>query len=171
MKPASGFPANQAGLLVILPLGQVTRAALLRAITSSLFLVFLSCAARLAAQSPLPFDGRRDDAGWSAGHGWASKAGEPLPQWLEVDFSQVRTIQRFVIITYQKDNSAETAGKWGVKNYTIEAWDKQKQKWKPLATEAAEFAGKVRVHQLANPLSHRPIPHRGHQSGAPRRLG
>ena len=75
-------------------------------------------------------DGRRDDAGWGAGHGWASKGGEPLPQWLEVDFGQERAVQRFVVINYQKDNSPETAGKWGVRNYTIEVWDKRKQKWK-----------------------------------------
>ncbi len=97
-------------------------------------------------------DGRRDDAGWGAGHGWASKGGEPLPQWLEVDFGQERPVHRFVVINYQKDNSPETAGKWGVRNYTIEAWDKRKQKWKPLLAEACDFPGKVRVHQLPQPV-------------------
>ncbi len=97
-------------------------------------------------------DGRRDDAGWGAGHGWTSKAGEPLPQWLEVDFGQERTINRFVVITYQKEKSALTAGKWGVQDYTIEAWNSRKRKWKPVATEAAEFPVKVRVHQLPNPV-------------------
>ncbi len=96
-------------------------------------------------------DGRRDDAGWGTGHGWASKGGEPLPQWLEVDFGQERAVHRFVVITYQKDNSAETAGKWGVQSYTIEAWDKRKQRWQPLVAAAADFPAKVRVHQLPEP--------------------
>ena len=116
-------------------------------------------------------DGCRDDTGWGAGHGWASKGGEPLPQWLEVDFGRERCVQRFVIITYQKENSAETAGKWGVQNYTIEAWDKRKQKWKAIAGSASEFPGKVRVHQLAKPVAHGSIPNRGHQSRPPRRTG
>lgn len=97
-------------------------------------------------------DGRRDDTGWGAGHGWASKGGEPLPQWLEVNCGPQRTIHRFVVVTYQKGNSAETAGKWGVQDYRLEAWDKRKQKWQPVATQAAEFPGKVRVHQLPKPI-------------------
>ena len=97
-------------------------------------------------------DGRRDDAGWGAGHGWANQGGEPLPQWLEVDFGAERTVNRFVVVTYQKGNSAETAGKWGVQDYQIEAWDKRKQKWHPVATQAAEFPGKVCVHQLPKPV-------------------
>jgi hypothetical protein len=96
-------------------------------------------------------DGRRDDTGWGAGHGWASRSGEPLPQWLEVDFGQERAVHRFVVITYQKDSSAETAGKWGVQDYTIEVWDKGRQKWKPLLNAAANEPVKVRVHQLAKP--------------------
>ena len=97
-------------------------------------------------------DGLRDDTGWGTGHGWASKGGEPLPQWLEVEFGQERAVQRFVVIAYQKENSAETAGKWGVQNYTIEVWDKRKQKWKPLLAQTAEFPAKVRVHQLPKPV-------------------
>ncbi len=96
-------------------------------------------------------DGRRDDAGWSAGHGWASKGGEPLPQWLEVDFGQARAVQRFVVITYQKDHSAETAQKWGVQDYAIEGWDVRKGKWRQLASADADDPVKVRVHQLAKP--------------------
>ena len=96
-------------------------------------------------------DGRRDDTGWGVGHGWASQGGEPLPQWLEVNFGQERTIHRFVIVTYQKENSTETAGKWGVRDYTIEIWDKRKQKWRPMVAATAELPGKVRFHQLTKP--------------------
>jgi hypothetical protein len=94
-------------------------------------------------------DGHHDDTGWSAGHGWASGSSQPLPQWLEVDLGQERAVNRFVVITYQKDNSAETAGKWGVQDYTIEVWDKRKQKWKPLVNVVANYPVKERVHQLA----------------------
>jgi hypothetical protein len=93
-------------------------------------------------------DSRRDDVGWSAGHGWASRAGEPLPQWLEVDFGQPRSISRFVVINYDKEKSPETAGKWGVQDYAIEIWDGGKQRWKPVVQQASEFPGKVRVHEL-----------------------
>jgi hypothetical protein len=97
-------------------------------------------------------DGRRGDAGWASGHGWASKHGEPLPQWLEVNFGQERSIQRFVVINYQKDNSPDTAGKWGVRNYAIEVWDKSKQQWKPLLTEVSDYPCKGHVHQLPKPV-------------------
>jgi len=98
-------------------------------------------------------DGLRDDTGWGAGHGWASKSGEPLPQWLEVNFGQERAVRRFVVITYQKDKSEETAGKLGVRNYTIEVRDKRNLNWKPLIAEVCEFPRKVRVHQLSKPVS------------------
>jgi hypothetical protein len=97
-------------------------------------------------------DGRRDDTGWGTGHGWASQGGQALPQWLEVDFGKERAVHRFVVITYQKEQSAETAGKWGVQDYTLEGWDKRKQKWNPIAKAASEFPGKVRVHRLAKPV-------------------
>jgi hypothetical protein len=98
-------------------------------------------------------DGRRDDLGWSTGHGWASKGGEPLPQWLQVDFGRERAVQRFVVITYQRENSVETAGKWGVQNYRIEAWDQRKQRWETVARQVSEFPRKVRVHQLPMPVT------------------
>ncbi|MGA2863178.1 MAG: discoidin domain-containing protein [Verrucomicrobiota bacterium] len=97
-------------------------------------------------------DGRRDETGWGAGHGWASQAGEPLPQWLEVHFAQDRPVRRFVVINYQKEDSAETAGKWGLQDYRIETWDRQKRKWKPVAAESQAFPAKVRVHNLSRPL-------------------
>ena len=69
-----------------------------------------------------------------------------------MEFGQERAVQRFVVIAYQKENSAETAGKWGVQNYTIEIWDKRKQRWKPLLAQTAEFPAKVRVHRLPKPV-------------------
>lgn len=97
-------------------------------------------------------DGRRDDAGWGKGHGWASQMGAPLPQWLEVDFPQERQIKRFVVITYHHSNSAETAAKWGVTNYLVQVWDAAANDWKTVVREAASRTVKTRVHQLAAPV-------------------
>ncbi|HVM49289.1 MAG TPA: discoidin domain-containing protein [Candidatus Acidoferrum sp.] len=97
-------------------------------------------------------DGRRDDAAWGAGHGWASKAGEPLPQWLEVDFGQPRSVSRFVVLTYEKDKGPETAAKWGVQDYMIEVWDKRKRRWEPVVRECPRRVVKARVHKLARPV-------------------
>ena len=97
-------------------------------------------------------DGIRDDTGWGGGHGWTSKAGAPSPHWLEVDFGQERSVHRCVVITYQKEKSAETAGKWGIQDYQIEAWDARKQKWLPLCAVAGISPAKVRVHSLPNPV-------------------
>jgi len=69
-----------------------------------------------------------------------------------MDFGRERAINRFVVITYQKDKSPETAGKWGVQNYAIEVWDQRKQAWKAVARQASESPGKVRVHQLPEPI-------------------
>ena len=97
-------------------------------------------------------DGRRDDVGWGAGHGWASRAGQPLPQWLEITFPRSRTISRFVLTTYQRENSLDTAAKWGVTDYSIEVWDGRRKSWKPLVQEARGRVAKVRVHTLAPPV-------------------
>ena len=97
-------------------------------------------------------DGRRDDAGWGQGHGWASQLGALLPQWLEVDFPQERQINRFVIITYHQTGSAETAAKWGVTNYLVQIWDSAAKNWKTVVREAASRTVKTRVHRLAAPV-------------------
>ena len=93
-------------------------------------------------------DGVRDDTGWGGGHGWASAPGLQLPQWLEVEFPQRATIHRFVVITYQKDGTPETAGKWGVQDYEIQAWDSSRGQWTTVAKEDTGRAVKARVHDL-----------------------
>ncbi len=97
-------------------------------------------------------DGIRNDEGWGAGHGWASKNGQPLPQWLQVDFGRNRFVREFVLITYQHENSRETAGKWGIANYCIEVWDEQMNAWKVVVTENRGLAVKVRLYRLARPV-------------------
>ena len=47
-------------------------------------------------------------------------AGRPLPQWVQVDFGQTRQIQQVIVITYQRENSPETATKWGIEDYEIQ---------------------------------------------------
>jgi hypothetical protein len=97
-------------------------------------------------------DGVRDDLGWGAGHGWVSAAGWPLPQWVQVDFGQARQIQQVIVITYQRENSPETATKWGIEDYEIQAWDAATGRWTTVASEARGRAVKVRVHCLDKPL-------------------
>jgi hypothetical protein len=118
-------------------------------------------AAQPAGASPTPagtwpasgvIDGRRDESGWGRGHGWVSLKSQPLPQWLRLDLDRPRRIQRVVVITYQKEHSAETAGKWGVQGYQVQAWDAPARDWRPIATEARDFPVKVRVHRLAAPV-------------------
>ncbi len=97
-------------------------------------------------------DGVRDDTGWGSGHGWASAAGAALPQWLQVDFPQPRTVNQFIVITYQRETSTETATKWGIQNYEVQAWDAESGQWKTLVQETQNRAVKVRVHTLPQPI-------------------
>jgi hypothetical protein len=98
-------------------------------------------------------DGVRDDGGWGDGHGWASKAGEPLPQWLEVSFGQPRKVQRFVVISYHKEKGPETAAKWGVLDYEITIWNARQQQWEVVARHSSECATKVQVLHLPQPAT------------------
>jgi hypothetical protein len=91
-------------------------------------------------------DSVRDDTGWASG------AGQPLPQWLQVDFGQMRTVTQFVVISYQHEASPETATKWGLMKYQIQAWDAAAADWKTVVTQSGGRAGKVRVHDLSRPL-------------------
>jgi hypothetical protein len=97
-------------------------------------------------------DGVRDDTGWGRGHGWASGAGQSLPQWLQVDFGQLRTVTQLVVISYQHEAGPETATKWGLREYQIQAWDAAAAGWKTVVTQSGGRAGKVRVHDLSPPL-------------------
>ena len=96
-------------------------------------------------------DGIRNDSGWGAGHGWASGPGKPLPQWLEVNFGRRRAIGRFIVITYERENSPETATKWGIRDYEIQAWDAARGQWETSVKEDGRTV-KVRVHDLAKPV-------------------
>jgi hypothetical protein len=75
-----------------------------------------------------------------------------LPQWVEVNFPSEREVSRFVVVTYHKLDSTDTASKWGVTNYRIEAWDAAAGSWKTAITEIASRTVKTRVHTLKKPL-------------------
>ena len=98
-------------------------------------------------------DGVRDETGWGGGHGWASAEGQPLPQWLQVDFRQPRPVALFVVTTYQKEKTEDTAGKWGILDYELQAWDTVTRQWQTLVNESKGQAMKVRVHRLATPFT------------------
>ena len=93
-------------------------------------------------------DGIRDDTNWGTGHGWASGSGTALPQSVHIDFPAERAIRKFVVVTYHQLNSQETAAKWGVTNYRIEAWDETLAVWKTVVTENASRTVRTRVHTL-----------------------
>ena len=97
-------------------------------------------------------DGVRDDAQWGRGGGWASKQGEPLPQWIEIEFPEPRTVSRFVIITYQSETSSDKADKWGVRDYDIQVWNKKTKTWDTVVAEDQGRAMNTRVHVLEKPI-------------------
>jgi hypothetical protein len=96
-------------------------------------------------------DGVRTDAGWGQGHGWASRAREPLPQWIEVAFSAPRSIERFVVITYGTATDPSSTEVWGVKRYDIEVWDDAANAWKTVVSEPGRQMKMARVHKLETP--------------------
>lgn len=93
-------------------------------------------------------DGRRDEKGWGDGHGWASKSGETLPQWVEVQFPAPRMLSRITVITYHGEDPGSTAGVWGVKDYEVQVWDGNVNGWKTVVSENRGRAMVTRVHKL-----------------------
>jgi len=97
-------------------------------------------------------DGLRDDENWGRGHGWASRRGEPLPQWLEVTLPKARSLSRFVVITYYAESNPPSAEVWGVKDYQVQVWDRAAGAWKPVVSEHEGRVVAVRVHVLEKPV-------------------
>ncbi|HEY5910671.1 MAG TPA: discoidin domain-containing protein [Verrucomicrobiae bacterium] len=98
-------------------------------------------------------DGLRGNEGWGHGHGWASASGAALPQWLEIEFPQPRSISRFLITTYQAPG--ESARRWGVQEYSIEVWDHAAEEWKAVVHENQGRILFTRVHALLQPVTTR----------------
>ena len=59
----------------------------------------------------------------------------------------------FVVTTYQKEKTEDTAGKWGILDYELQAWDTVTRQWQTLVNESKGQAMKVRVHRLATPFT------------------
>jgi hypothetical protein len=97
-------------------------------------------------------DGIRDDTNWMNGHGWASHPDQPLPQWVEIDFSEPRSVSRFVIINYAEKSDPSSVNFWGVENYNIEIWDSSSNAWKPVVSEEKDRLMLNRVHVLDQPI-------------------
>ena len=66
--------------------------------------------------------------------------------------SRSAAISRFVVITYQKEGTPETAGKWGVQDYELQVWDASLGQWTTVAKEDTGRAVKTRVHDLSRPI-------------------
>ena len=97
-------------------------------------------------------DGIRDDTNWMKGHGWASHPVQPQPQWVEIAFSQPRSVSRFVIINYAEKSDPSSVNTWGVENYDIEIWDSSSNSWKPVVSEKKNRVMLNRVHVLEKPI-------------------
>lgn len=97
-------------------------------------------------------DGARDNAHWQHGHGWASQANQPLPQWVELVFPQPRSISRFIVVTYGAKDDSSSVATWGVKNYDLEVWDAEANSWKTVVCENKDRLMLNRVHVLPGPV-------------------
>jgi hypothetical protein len=82
-------------------------------------------------------DGVRTGAGWGAGGGWEDSTYNQFPDWLEVQFTGVRAIQRVVVYTLADSYGTEptattTANTYGVRDFLVEGWNGGS--WSLLAT-------------------------------------
>jgi hypothetical protein len=97
-------------------------------------------------------DGVRDDTHWMNGHGWASQAKQPLPQWVEIAFAQPRLVSRFLVVNYGAKADLSSVRVWGVRDYEIEIWDGESNAWKPVVSEKRNRVMLHRVHVLDKPV-------------------
>jgi RHS repeat-associated protein len=74
-------------------------------------------------------NGDRKSTNWTNGGGW-NDSGPPFPDWLQIDFGSVKTINEVNVFTLQDNyaNSAEptesmTFSLWGLTGYQLEYWD------------------------------------------------
>jgi Subtilase family len=74
-------------------------------------------------------NGERRGANWGGGGGWNDGTIAPMPDWLQVNFSESKTIDRLVVISVQDDyiNPLEptptmTFTNFGLRNFRVEYW-------------------------------------------------
>ena len=75
-------------------------------------------------------DGDRAGMNWGAGSGWNDATPGEYPDWLQVDFSGTKTIDRVVVYTLQDNPSAPreptdsmTFTNYGIVDFDVEAWN------------------------------------------------
>jgi uncharacterized delta-60 repeat protein len=81
----------------------------------------------------------RAGAGWGNGGGWADGTLDAYPDWVQVDFSGTKTIDRVVVYTLQDNyaspaepTDAMTFTQYGIVDFTVEAWNGTA--WFPVAS-------------------------------------
>jgi hypothetical protein len=84
-------------------------------------------------------DNRRSGAGWGAGGGWNDATSGTFPDWIEIDFNGVKTIDRAVVYSVQDDylNPVEptdsmTFALRGIRDFTVQGFNGSS--WVTLAT-------------------------------------
>ena len=84
-------------------------------------------------------DGRRSGAGWGAGGGWNDATSGAFPDWVEIDFNGVKTIDTAVVYSVQDDylNPVEptdsmTFSLRGITDFAVQGFDGSN--WVTLAT-------------------------------------
>jgi hypothetical protein len=98
-------------------------------------------------------DGDQSSNGWGNDKGWASLKGEPLPQFIEVEFAEPHSISRFIVTTYQDSNNMKSLLTWAVRNYDIVIWNDISSQWETIVVESYNRYCKTRVHELSSPIT------------------
>jgi hypothetical protein len=75
-------------------------------------------------------DGDRKGANWGAGGGWNDATANAWPDWLEVDFAGLKTIDEIDVFTVQDNYGAPieptmslTFTNYGIRDFTVQYWD------------------------------------------------
>ena len=75
-------------------------------------------------------NGERKGTGWGSGGGWADGTPGAFPDWVQINFNGVKTIDRVVLYTVQDnyENPIEptdtlTFGAYGNTDFTVQGWD------------------------------------------------
>jgi len=84
-------------------------------------------------------DGDRTGATWGSGGGWADATGNSFPDWVQIDFSGAKTIDRVVVYTLGdtygapvEPTDSQTFALFGILDFTVQAWNGTS--WSTVAT-------------------------------------
>ena len=84
-------------------------------------------------------DGERAGRNWSAGGGWADASSGQYPDWVQVDFAGMKSIDHVVLFTVQDNwqspvepTDTTTFSQYGVTDFNVQAWDGTQ--WQTVAT-------------------------------------